>query len=104
MNCSDTREVAAESITVRAADGYDVILRYASRTFDGQPVGVVAHSIGGFVVGLAPSNHSSHPGPLNAGARRSCDSPWDVPRSISGTRDEMRLAPRTRPSPPLPQS
>jgi predicted alpha/beta hydrolase len=36
---------------------FDAVLRYANRTFHGQPIHVVAHSIGGFVIGLAPSNH-----------------------------------------------
>lgn len=36
---------------------FEAMLRYAARTFEGQPIDVVAHSIGGFVVGLAPSNH-----------------------------------------------
>jgi predicted alpha/beta hydrolase len=36
---------------------FDAVLRYADRSFPGQPIHVVAHSIGGFVIGLAPSNH-----------------------------------------------
>jgi predicted alpha/beta hydrolase len=36
---------------------FDAVLRYADRSFRGQPIHVVAHSIGGFVIGLAPSNH-----------------------------------------------
>ena len=36
---------------------FDAVLRYADRSFPGQPIQVVAHSIGGFVIGLAPSNH-----------------------------------------------
>ena len=35
---------------------FEAVLRYAAREFPGQPVDVVAHSIGGVVVGLAPSN------------------------------------------------
>ena len=35
---------------------FDAVLRYAERSFSGQPIHVVAHSIGGFVLGLAPSN------------------------------------------------
>ena len=35
----------------------EAALRYAMDAFPGQPVDVVAHSIGGFVLGLAPSNH-----------------------------------------------
>jgi predicted alpha/beta hydrolase len=36
---------------------FEAVLRYAARTFEGRPIDVVAHSIGGLVVGLAPSNH-----------------------------------------------
>jgi predicted alpha/beta hydrolase len=35
---------------------FEAVLRFAQRTFLGQPIDVVAHSIGGFVIGLAPSN------------------------------------------------
>lgn len=35
---------------------FEVVLQYAAREFPGQPIDVVAHSIGGFVIGLAPSN------------------------------------------------
>ncbi|WP_019937353.1 alpha/beta fold hydrolase [Bordetella sp. FB-8] len=35
----------------------EAALRYAAGVFPGQPIDVVAHSIGGFVLGLAPSNH-----------------------------------------------
>jgi len=35
---------------------FEAVLQYAAREFPGQPVDVVAHSIGGVVVGLAPSN------------------------------------------------
>ncbi|AHI65836.1 serine aminopeptidase domain-containing protein [Burkholderia thailandensis] len=34
----------------------DAVLQYASRTFAGQPVDVVAHSVGGVALGLAASN------------------------------------------------
>ncbi|MDF1749289.1 MAG: alpha/beta fold hydrolase [Alphaproteobacteria bacterium] len=34
----------------------DAALRYAMREFPNQPIHVVAHSIGGFAIGLAPSN------------------------------------------------
>lgn len=36
---------------------FDAALRFADGAFPGQPIHVVAHSIGGFVIGLAPSNH-----------------------------------------------
>ncbi len=36
---------------------FEAVLRYADRSFPGQPIHIVAHSIGGFLVGLAPSNH-----------------------------------------------
>lgn len=36
---------------------FDAVVRWAAREFEGQPIDVVAHSIGGFVIGLAPSNH-----------------------------------------------
>jgi predicted alpha/beta hydrolase len=35
---------------------FEAVLRYARQAFPAQPIDVVAHSIGGFVVGLAPSN------------------------------------------------
>jgi predicted alpha/beta hydrolase len=35
---------------------FEAALRFVQRSFQGQPIDVVAHSIGGFVVGLAPSN------------------------------------------------
>ncbi|MEX3628921.1 MAG: alpha/beta fold hydrolase [Burkholderia sp.] len=35
----------------------EAVLRHASAAFPGQPIDVVAHSIGGFALGLAPSNH-----------------------------------------------
>ncbi|WP_323123284.1 alpha/beta hydrolase family protein [Burkholderia alba] len=34
----------------------EAVLQYALNAFPGQPLDLVAHSIGGFVVGLAPSN------------------------------------------------
>jgi predicted alpha/beta hydrolase len=36
---------------------FDAVLRYAERRFPGQAILVVAHSIGGFVLGFAESNH-----------------------------------------------
>lgn len=36
---------------------FDAVLRHAARSFRGQPIHVVAHSVGGFLLGLAPSNH-----------------------------------------------
>ncbi len=36
---------------------FDAVLRHAAASFPGQPIHVVAHSIGGFVLGLAESNH-----------------------------------------------
>lgn len=36
---------------------FDAVLRHAERSFPGQPIHVVAHSIGGFILGLAGSNH-----------------------------------------------
>lgn len=36
---------------------FDAVIRYAVDTFHGQPVYVVAHSVGGFILGLAPSSH-----------------------------------------------
>jgi len=36
---------------------FDAVLRHAERLFFGQPIHVAAHSIGGFVLGLAKSNH-----------------------------------------------
>ncbi|WP_232072307.1 alpha/beta fold hydrolase [Paraburkholderia pallida] len=35
---------------------FEAVLRYAHKAFAGQPIDVVGHSIGGFVIGLAPSN------------------------------------------------
>lgn len=39
---------------------FEAVLRYAHDAFAGQPIDVVAHSIGGFVIGLAPSNALIH--------------------------------------------
>jgi predicted alpha/beta hydrolase len=36
---------------------FEAVLRYVRSTFPGQPIDVVGHSIGGFILGLAPSNH-----------------------------------------------
>ncbi len=36
---------------------FETVLRYAERSFRGQPIYVAAHSVGGFVFGFAPSNH-----------------------------------------------
>ncbi|MEM5315096.1 alpha/beta fold hydrolase [Paraburkholderia sp. JHI869] len=36
---------------------FEAVLRYARSTFPGQSIDVVGHSIGGFLIGLAPSNH-----------------------------------------------
>jgi predicted alpha/beta hydrolase len=39
---------------------FDAVLRHAAQSFSGQPIDVVAHSVGGFVLGLAQSNHLIH--------------------------------------------
>lgn len=36
---------------------FEGVLRYAALNFPGQPVDVIGHSVGGFVIGLAPSAH-----------------------------------------------
>lgn len=36
---------------------FEAILAHVVQAFPGQPIDVVAHSVGGFLVGLAPSNH-----------------------------------------------
>lgn len=36
---------------------FEAVLQHVARAFPGRPVDVVAHSIGGFVTGLAPSAH-----------------------------------------------
>lgn len=68
---------------------FEAILQHAERSFSGQPVDVVAHSIGGFVVGLAPSNHRirriftmgaqyAYRGDYAAGARLRLLAKWHV--------------------------
>lgn len=36
---------------------FEGVLRFVSERFPGRPVQVVAHSVGGFLIGMAPSNH-----------------------------------------------
>ena len=36
---------------------FEAVLNFAAHAFPGQPVDVVAHSVGGVLLGLAPSNH-----------------------------------------------
>lgn len=36
---------------------FEAVLRHVAEDFPGQPIHVVAHSVGGFLIGLAPSNH-----------------------------------------------
>lgn len=36
---------------------FEAVLQYAMSTFGGQPIHVVGHSVGGVLIGLAPSNH-----------------------------------------------
>lgn len=36
---------------------FEGVLRYATLNFPGQPIDVIGHSVGGFVIGLAPSAH-----------------------------------------------
>ncbi len=36
---------------------FDAVLRHAERSFSGQPIHVAAHSVGGFILGFAGSNH-----------------------------------------------
>jgi predicted alpha/beta hydrolase len=36
---------------------FEAALQHAARAFPGQPVQVVGHSVGGLLIGLAPSNH-----------------------------------------------
>ncbi|MDO8931618.1 MAG: alpha/beta fold hydrolase [Rhodocyclaceae bacterium] len=36
---------------------FEAVLRHTAAEFPGQPVQVVAHSVGGVLIGLAPSNH-----------------------------------------------
>ena len=54
---------------------FEAVLTYARREFPGQPVDVAAHSIGGFVTGLAPSSHA-------CGA----SSPWGAVRLLARLR------------------
>jgi predicted alpha/beta hydrolase len=35
---------------------FEAVLRYAEQSFPGQPIDIVAHSVGGFLIGLAKSN------------------------------------------------
>ncbi|OOG56216.1 alpha/beta fold hydrolase [Rhodanobacter sp. C03] len=39
------------------ASDFEGVLQYAAAHFPGQPIDVVGHSIGGFLIGLAPSAH-----------------------------------------------
>jgi predicted alpha/beta hydrolase len=36
---------------------FEAVLQHAAESFPGQPIHVAAHSAGGFLIGLAPSNH-----------------------------------------------
>ena len=36
---------------------FEGVLRFAAARFEGHPIQVAAHSVGGFLVGMAPSNH-----------------------------------------------
>ncbi len=36
---------------------FEAVLQYADHAFSGQPIHVIAHSIGGLIIGLAESNH-----------------------------------------------
>jgi predicted alpha/beta hydrolase len=36
---------------------FDAVIRHVEQSFSGQPIYVVAHSVGGFVLGMAKSNH-----------------------------------------------
>ena len=36
---------------------FEAVLRYAHSRFEGKPIYVVGHSVGGFLIGLAPSSH-----------------------------------------------
>ena len=40
---------------------FDTVLRHAERSFSGQPIHVVAHSVGGFILGLAGLEPSHSP-------------------------------------------
>ena len=50
------RKLQADWIDWGACD-FEGVLRYAAALFPGQPIDVVGHSIGGFVIGLADSSH-----------------------------------------------
>ena len=50
------RKLPADWIDWGACD-FEGVLRYAAAHFPGQPIDVVGHSIGGFVIGLADSSH-----------------------------------------------
>ncbi|HEY9102220.1 alpha/beta fold hydrolase [Chitinimonas sp.] len=57
----ESRQGSLRGFTASWADwgalDFEGVLQYAATQFQGQPVHVVGHSIGGFVIGLAPSNH-----------------------------------------------
>ncbi|MDR0479244.1 MAG: alpha/beta fold hydrolase [Burkholderiaceae bacterium] len=36
---------------------FEAALQYTAQAFPGQPLGVIGHSVGGFLIGLAPSSH-----------------------------------------------
>jgi len=36
---------------------FDAVIRFALKTFPGRPIDVAAHSVGGFLIGFAESNH-----------------------------------------------
>ncbi|HZY34081.1 MAG TPA: alpha/beta fold hydrolase [Rhodanobacter sp.] len=50
------RKLPADWIDWGACD-FEGVLRYAAAHFPGQPIDVMGHSIGGFVIGLAASSH-----------------------------------------------
>jgi predicted alpha/beta hydrolase len=52
----DMRAVEASYVDWGRRD-LEAVLRYVAERYPGQPIDVVAHSIGGFAVGLAPSSH-----------------------------------------------
>lgn len=52
----DMRAVEASYVDWGRRD-LEAVLRYVAEHYPGQPIDVVAHSIGGFAVGLAPSSH-----------------------------------------------
>ncbi|GAB3256889.1 alpha/beta hydrolase family protein [Chitinimonas naiadis] len=57
----DSRAGSLRGFTASWADwgalDFEGVLAYAAEQFPGHPIQVVGHSIGGFVIGLAPSNH-----------------------------------------------